>query len=283
MECKDCLVRINELPLHYLDWGTESSYPGCEETALLLHGMSGNAHVWDRFAPRLATRMRTLALDLRGHGQSGWANPAAYKGADYTSDIAHLFDALDIDRAVIVAHSMSVYHAIRYAVSHPERVCRMVLIDIEAKGRPEHKAMLNAGGLKPQPVFTSVEAAVIRERRIATYAPDDLLRDFVSHNLRDTESGEGLTYRYDRATLAEFDSYDEWDNLKRIRCPVLLVFGNESIAVSPAVIREMARAIPAAGIAGIESAGHLPHLDNPEGFKRAVLPFCVGEGDDAGF
>jgi pimeloyl-ACP methyl ester carboxylesterase len=172
---------------------------------------------------------------------------------------------------------MSVYHAIRYAVSHPERVCRMVLIDIEAKGRPEHKAMLNAGGLNPQPVFNSIEEAVTRERRIAAHAPDDLLREFVRHNLRDTESGEGLTYRYDRATLAEFDFYDEWDNLKRIGCPVLLVYGNESIAVSPAVIREMARAIPAARVAEIEVAGHLPHLDNPEGFERAVLPFCGGE------
>jgi len=280
MECKDCLVSINGLPQHYLDWGKE---PDREETALLLHGMSGNAHVWDRFAPRLAKRMRTLALDLRGHGQSGCATPPAYKGTDYTGDIAGLLETLDIGHAVIVAHSMSVYHAIRYAVSHPERVCRMVLIDIEARGRPEHKAMLNAGGLKPQPVFSSVEEAVTRERRIAAHAPDDLLRDFVSHNLRDVESGIGLTYRYDRATLAEFDFYDEWDNLKRIGCPVLLVYGKESIAVSPAVMRGMARVIPDARLAEIEAAGHLPHLDNPEGFEQAVLLFCGGECDDAGF
>ena len=75
MEAEDSIIMINGLPLHCLDWNRESSYPGSDETALLLHGMSGNAHVWDRFAPKLASRMRTLALDLRGHGESGWASP----------------------------------------------------------------------------------------------------------------------------------------------------------------------------------------------------------------
>jgi pimeloyl-ACP methyl ester carboxylesterase len=104
--------------------------------------------------------------------------------------------------------------------------------------------------------------------------------------LRDAESGEsspGLTYRYDRATLAEFDYYDERENLRRIGCRVLLIYGKQSPAVSPQVIHEMARAIPTAEVAGIEPAGHLPHLDNPEAFERAVLPFCRGERDDAGF
>jgi 3-oxoadipate enol-lactonase len=286
MRPKDCTTKIDGLMLHYLDWNRESGYPEPDEAALLLHGMSGNAHIWDRFASKLASYMRTLALDLRGHGESGWASPPAYKGADYTGDIAGLLDQAGIAHAVIVAHSMSVYHAIRYAVDHPDRVRRMVLIDIEAKGRPEHKMMLNAGGVKPHPVFTSVEEAVARERRNARHAPDDLLQDFVRHNLRDAESGErstGLTYRYDRATLSEFDCYDERENLRRIGCRVLLVYGKQSPAVSPLVMDEMARAIPTAEAAGIETAGHLPHLDNPEAFERAVLPFCRGERDHAGF
>jgi 3-oxoadipate enol-lactonase len=286
MRPKDYTVRINSVPLHYLDWNRESGYPEPGEAALLLHGMSGNAHVWDRFAPKLASHMRTLALDLRGHGESGWASPPAYKGADYIGDIAGLLDQAGIAHVTIVAHSMSVYHAIRYAVDHPDRVRRMVLIDIEAKGRPEHKLMLNASGRKPPPVFTSVEEAVARERRNAPHAPDDLLQDFVRHNLRDAESGEssrGLTYRYDRATLCEFDYYDERENLRRIGCRVLLIYGKQSPAVSPLVMHEMAQAIPTAEVAGIETAGHLPHLDNPEAFERAVLPFCRGERDDAGF
>jgi 3-oxoadipate enol-lactonase len=286
IKAKDCTVRVNGVVLHYLDWNGESGYPARDETALLLHGMSGNAHVWDRFAPKLAAHMRTLALDLRGHGESGWASPPAYKSADYTGDIAGLLDGAGIGHAVIVAHSMSVYHAIRYAVDHPDRVRRMVLIDIEAKGRPEHKEILNAGGRKPQPVFRSVEEAVARERRNAARAPDDLLRDFVGHNLRNAEpvdGGVGLTYRYDRATLAEFDYYDERENLRRIGCRVLLVYGKESPAVSPAVMGEMARAIPAADLAGIEAAGHLPHLDNPEAFEQAVVSFCCGDRDYAGF
>src|SRR5215467_3676400 len=199
MKAKDCTITINGLPLHYLDWTSDSGYTESTETALLLHGMSGNAHIWDRFAPRLALHMRTLALDLRGHGESGWTTAPAYKCDDYTGDIGALLDRLGIGHVVIVAHSMSVYHAIRYAVARPDRVRRMALIDIEAKGRPEHKTMLNAGGQKPQPVFRSMEEALARERRNAPHAPDDLLRDFVRHNLRNLEAGNrdtSLTYRY---------------------------------------------------------------------------------------
>ena len=81
----------------------------------------------------------------------------------------------------------------------------------------------------------------------------------------------------DHATLAQFDDYDERDNLGRISCPALVVYGRESTGARPEMMREMAEAIPRARLADIGSAGHLPQMDNPEEFTSKVLEFCLEE------
>jgi pimeloyl-ACP methyl ester carboxylesterase len=206
--------------------------------------------------------------------------PPAYRSGDYLADLEQLMDKLEITRAILIAHSMSVFHSIRYSAENPGRVERLALIDIEATCRPEHKELLNAAGQKPHPVFRSLEEAVSRERRSAPFAPDDELADYVDSSLLTAESADGslsLTYRFDRATLAQFDNYDEWSNLRRIRCPALIVYGENSQLTRPDVMQAMKREMPQAELAEVPRAGHLPMLDNPEGFEKVVLEFCLGE------
>jgi pimeloyl-ACP methyl ester carboxylesterase len=190
-------------------------------------------------------------------------------------------DKLNIQSAILIAHSMSVFHSIRYSSDHPDRVRGLVLIDIEATCRPEHRDLLNAAGRKPHPVFGSVEEAIARERRSAPFASSDALATFTQSNLKVVEPGgecpPSLTYRFDRATLAQFDNYDEWSNLKRIRCPALIVYGEKSQLVRPEVMQAMMRELTAAELAEVPGAGHLPMLDNPAGFERVVLGFCTRE------
>ncbi len=267
-------VSINGLQLHYLDWGGSPS--PARGVLLFLHGSTCHARVWDSVAAGLSRRTRAIALDLRGHGESEWAAPPAYTAADYVADLREFVEKLDLQNVTIVAHSMAVYHAIRFAVERPGAVAKLVLVDIEAKCRDEHRLFLNAAGLRPAPVFKSLEEVISRERRIAPYASEVELRRFVEHNVRESSSEGGLTYRYDRATLAQFDDYDERRNLGLVKCPALVVRGMESQGSRREMMREMARAIPSGKLVEIEFAGHLPHLDNPEEFERAVTEFCFG-------
>jgi len=131
-------------------------------------------------------------------------------------------DRLDIRTAILVAHSMSVFHSLRYAAGNPDRVAKLVLVDIEAACRREHIELLIAAGRKPHPVFGSLQEAIAREQRSAQFASAEALAGFIQSNLMSIEANDNsppsLTYRFDRATLAQFDNYDEWSNLKRIRC-----------------------------------------------------------------
>jgi pimeloyl-ACP methyl ester carboxylesterase len=273
-------IEVNGLRLHYIKRFPERPQPDCP-TALLLHGSSGNARVWDLFAPALARHIPTVALDLRGHGRSGRAIPPAYKAADYLGDLQQFMDRLDIRRAILIAHSMSVFHSIRYAAQNPDRVAKLVLVDIEATCRPEHIQLLNAAGLKPHPVFGSLEEAIAKEQRSAVFASTKALAGFIRSNLVAVEAGANsrpsLTYRFDRATLAQFDSYDEWSNLERIRCPVLVVYGEQSQLIRREVMEAMKSELNRAALAGVPQAGHLPMLDNPAAFEQAVLSFCLSE------
>jgi pimeloyl-ACP methyl ester carboxylesterase len=225
--------------------------------------------------------MPALALDLRGHGLSEHAVPPAYRSSDYQADLEQLMDRLDIQRVILIAHSMSVFHSIRYSAEHPERVGAIVLIDIEATCRAEHWELLNAAGRKLHPVFGSLEEAIAREQRSAPFAPAPAFASFVRSNLKVIESEANgppsLTYRFDRATLAQFDNYDEWSNLGRIRCPALIVFGENSQLIRSDVMQAMKRELSEAELAEIPRAGHLPMLDNPDGFEQAVLGFCARE------
>ena len=274
-------IRINGLSLHYIERLSDETAAHCPTTAILLHGSSGNARIWNLFAPKLAEHMPTLAVDLRGHGQSDHTVPAAYAGGDYLNDLEQLVKRLEIARAVIVAHSMSVFHSIRYSADNPGRVAKLVLIDIEAACRPEHRDFLKTAGQKPHPVFATLEEAISRDRRIAPFAPLEAFAGFVEANLKATESehanGGCLTYRFDRATLAQFDDYDEWGNLGRVTCPTLIVYGERSQLMRPEVIQAMKRELTDARVAEVPQAGHLPMLDNPEAFEKAVLDFCVSE------
>ncbi|MCX6022267.1 MAG: alpha/beta fold hydrolase, partial [Chloroflexi bacterium] len=102
-----------DLRLHYAHWGGPEGAP----PLLLLHGLSANARTWDEFATAASVRYRVVALDQRGHGDSGWSPSAAYGTFDHMSDLALLLDHLDWEQAAIVGSSMGGRNALALAAA----------------------------------------------------------------------------------------------------------------------------------------------------------------------
>src|SRR5712671_2493931 len=86
------------LELHYLDWS------GSGEAVILLHGGALTAHTWDLVALDLSNGFRCIALDLRGHGLSGWSDD--YRIDTSAQDIAALIDHLKLDHVHVVGMSL---------------------------------------------------------------------------------------------------------------------------------------------------------------------------------
>jgi len=113
-------VKVNEIRLHYLDWGGEGP------ALVFLTGMTCSAYICNSLAPRFAAKFHVLALDRRGHGDSDYPEI----GYDpLTEDLRQFLDALKIDQAILVGHSMSHIELSRFAVLYPERLLKLVFLD----------------------------------------------------------------------------------------------------------------------------------------------------------
>ncbi|MFE2723624.1 alpha/beta fold hydrolase [Kitasatospora sp. NPDC059327] len=118
-------VELPEVTLAYRESGPPGGPP-----LLLLHALGERATDWDGVLPDLAPHHRVLALDLRGHGDSGW--PGRYGVGPMRDDVLGLLDALGLERVDVVGHSMGGVVAYLLAQEHPERVGRLVLEDVPA-------------------------------------------------------------------------------------------------------------------------------------------------------
>ena len=96
----DRFVSVNGLRLHYLDWGNEAKPP-----LIMLHGIGRVAHTFDHIAPHFAANYHVMAVDMRGHGDSGWDPKGAYLVEDYTKDIEALAEQLHLRNIVIWGNS----------------------------------------------------------------------------------------------------------------------------------------------------------------------------------
>jgi len=98
---------------------------GAKSPLVLVHGMAGERHDWDRLCNALPSSLATLRYDLRGFGASVTQQDTGFSHAE---DLLALFDALGIDRAPLAGLSMGGGIALNFALNHPERVSRLVLI-----------------------------------------------------------------------------------------------------------------------------------------------------------
>ncbi|HEY5416821.1 MAG TPA: alpha/beta hydrolase [Gemmatimonadaceae bacterium] len=116
-------------PLHVVDLHEESPTPSGSLPIVFVHGMVGYTGFWNSALATCADRRRAVALDLRGHGNSGAPRDAAYDVESCADDVIAVFDALDLDGIVLVGHSYGAFVTIETAARRPNVVSRLVLVD----------------------------------------------------------------------------------------------------------------------------------------------------------
>jgi pimeloyl-ACP methyl ester carboxylesterase len=132
-------------PLNYLEWGAADAPP-----VVLLHGLRGFAYSWRAIAERLADQYRCVALNLRGHGDSG-PSPERDLTIDlYVTDVESLASQLQLARFTLVGHSLGGRVAMAYAAAHPERTRGIVVEDI-APGLTDEGARAIKRGMEATP------------------------------------------------------------------------------------------------------------------------------------
>jgi pimeloyl-ACP methyl ester carboxylesterase len=289
------------LQLHYLEWGDAEAPP-----VLLVHGGLDCAWSWAEIAQALQADFRVLALDLRGHGESGWSMGGDYHTHSFLGDIA-TFMAEKIGRpTALVGHSMGARLALFVAGAAPETVSRLVALE-GLGGRREvapdeaadsrmrawmeaRNARFAAGHVAQVGHWLRARASYRRRahrpyRDLAEAAarlgqgddkkltPEQAL-EFARTNLR--ADGEGrLIWKFDPAVRwhigAEAREPEPRSYYANIRCPVLHVYGEESWAYPPA--EQDVAAFAEGRLMTIAGAGHWVHFNQPARVTAEIQNF----------
>ena len=111
---QDRFLTVNGLRLHYLDWGGEGKQP-----FIMVHGIGRVAHSFDHIAPRFAANYHIYAIDMRGHGDSGWSPEGAYLVEDHAKDLEAFVEQLNLRNVVLLGNSTGGRVVQVYAGMHP--------------------------------------------------------------------------------------------------------------------------------------------------------------------
>jgi pimeloyl-ACP methyl ester carboxylesterase len=263
---EDRFVEAGGVRLHYLDYGTAGRTP-----MLCLHGGAVNAHWFDFVAARFTADFHVRALDLRGHGDSDWADPPDYSYARYAADVAEVVGKLDLRDFVMVGHSMGGLVSLVYATSHPDRVKKIVVVDSTLVATPDRVATLHQVGGREGRSYATHKDFVdhFRVRPAGTTAAPEILRYLAERSGR--QSPDGLwRHKFDRNVYAKRVLLDIPPLWNQIGIPALLVKGGRSERITPAIVADAKSRCPHLELVEVPGADHHVTLDNPGGFVQAV-------------
>ncbi len=190
---KSDFVHANGIRLHYLDWGGEGP------ALLFLAGMGCTAYIYSRLAPHFTDHFHVIALTRRGHGDSDYPE-TGYEPDTLVEDIRQFMDALGIEQAILVGHSLAGIELSHFAVRYPERTLKLVYLDAAYdRTYPAYKAIMEKNPLRNiQPPETDKEADTI-QAYVATLKRvhpdlaaiwDELLDEEVLHTITKNSAGK---------------------------------------------------------------------------------------------
>jgi esterase len=251
------------LPLHDRDFGGEAEPP-----YVILHGMLGSSRNWQTVGRDLASVRRTFALDLRNHGLSPHAAEMTY--AAMTADVLAWMEGRGLGAVDLVGHSMGGKVAMLLACRHPEKVRRLVVVDIAPKpyAWPAHRIEYAAmKGLDLATLTSRAEAEARLEKAIPAWP----MRKFLVSSLERTPAG--WSWQFNLPVLASALPELEGNPLAagdRFDGPVLFVVGGKSDYVQPGDSETIRAHFPSARIETLAGSGHNPHIDAREAFVAAL-------------
>nr|WP_239003982.1 alpha/beta hydrolase [Nocardia panacis] len=237
----------------YRDFGPADTTAFPNPPILLVHGMGGDGHTWDRFAQTLVRRGRRVIIpDLRGHGRS--AHTESYRFDEFGADIAALCDRLGLAGVDLVGHSLGGYAVSCVAQERPDLVRRLVIEECPLPLRSGAEELRLTRRLPTVPELWHAATSLLRHPR-AVLAFD--------------RSMTGTALEQFRKPNPEW-----WDRLPDIVAPTLVLRGGPGGMVDPEKLALVCAALADCRVAAF-TCGHSIHRDRYQEFAAEVLPFLT--------
>ena len=254
-------LTANGIDIHY-------TIEGEGPVVAMSHSLGCNLSMWDEQARALKGRYRVLRYDTRGHGGTS-APPGPYTLEQLAEDLYGLLNGLGVTETHFVGISMGGMIGQIFALKHPQMLQSLVLCGTTSRFPPdvlpvweERILTVVARGMEPmvEPTLLRWFTAPFRKQR------QDII-DHVRTMLRSTppKGYIGCCHAIPRINTT--------DRLREIRCPALVIVGEEDPSTPVQMSRAIHAALPSADLTIFPGASHLSNLEQPEEFNRALLGF----------
>ena len=250
--------------------GTSWIKKGSGPPVILVHGLGLNSQMWQWQIDSLIPHFSVIYYDLLGHGES--VNPEIpCKLTQFNEQLLELMDGMKLEQSALVGFSLGGLIVQDFALTHPEKVSALVILNT-AHGRTEteRKAVLvRVQQAKQYGPASTVEAAL--QRWFST--------DFASSNPEILEKIKAWIMANDKEiypeiyrVLAESDEQLK-DAIRDIRCPTLVMTGEDDHGNSPEMTKRMAKLIPDARAVILPGLRHMGLAENPQAVNSSLVSF----------
>jgi len=250
-------------------WRYAYTDEGSGPPVLLLHGLLMDRSMWDHQIDDLSKDHRVVAIDAPGHGESA----PVEMGIDFwrhAEMVAGVCDQLGIADAVWGGQSMGGFASLRAALSMPDRVNGLILIDTQAHEEDrdklaQYEAFLQvalADGVSED--LAGILLMLLFSGTYATTPDSDVWRKkFLEEDVHTRHA----------MIRAVYDRDEIHDRIGEITCPAIVIHGDEDVSIEPERGQELARDLKDASFVAIPSAGHASPCENPEPVTTAIRAF----------
>lgn len=267
-------ARAGEARVSYREASGATKAGGKEALPLvLLHGIGSGAASWVQQFEALGGARRVLAWDAPGYGESKPVSPASPVAADYARVLADWLDALDIERCLLVGHSLGAIIAGAFAAANPARVSGLLLISpaggygaaqesVRAQKRDARLAML--AELGPQGL------AQKRSANMLSPHADESAREWVRWNM-----SRVIAHGYAQAThlLANADLAVDLACCEQHEVRMAVAVGAEDTITSPQACAHLAQ-VARVPLQIVPLSGHAGYIEQPDAYSALISAFC---------
>jgi len=255
---------------------------GTGDPLVMLHGLGATKASFMPTIAALAATRRTIAIDLPGFGDSVKPLGAAYHAPYFARSVVALLDALELERADVMGHSMGGRVAIDMGARHPDRTDRLILMTPSLAWKRARRFVPWVRLARPelglfQPTSRRVAEALVR--RLVPGADNAWVAAAVDEFLRSYLTARGRAAFYAAARRIYLEEPDGpngfWMRLRELAPDALFIWGRHDGLVPLSFARHVREALPAARHVEL-NCGHVPQLERPAELHRAIDRFLAG-------
>ena len=262
---------MSELPVPAWDGRDGALGHAQRPPVVFLHGVGGGKAQWSAQLDLLAEGgWRAIAWDMPGYGES--APPAPSFSVPALADsLVRLLDRLDIDRAIVVGHSMGGMVALEACALAPGRIAGLVLAGTSpAFGKPDGAWQRQFIAERVAPLDAGQGMSAVAARQVPNMMHAAAPGTTREAAIRIMSAVPEATYR---AALHALSGFDRRDVLPLIAVPTLVLAASDDAQAPSAMMEKMAGRIAGAEFELLAACGHLANLEQPAAFGRAILEF----------